>query len=200
MNTVMKKLAPKATGMIRTDHSHVVATFHQIHVDTPTRTKLALVNTICLALDIHARLEEEIFYPAMREVAERDSHLVDKSLPEHAEMRRLIGELRAIDPGDPAYDRCLLELMRDVLHHVADEETTLLPDAERLLGDERLSELGARMMKRRLELAAPKSGEIAANMAKSMPASKMLVVTGVVLAGGYIASRAFGNHHAARPH
>jgi hypothetical protein len=84
-----------------------------------------------------------------------------------------------------------------VMHHVADEETTLLPDAERLLGEDELSELGARMTRRRIELAAPRSGEIAANMARAVPAGKMLAVTGAVIAGTYIAKRAFGarTHH-----
>jgi hemerythrin superfamily protein len=197
MNTVMKKLAPKATGMIRLDHTHVLSTFHQYHADTRPATKQALVKTICLALEIHAQIEEEIFYPAMREVAERDSAAVDKSLPEHNEMKRLIGVLRGMAPTDTSYDNTVLELMRDVMHHVADEETTLLPDAERLLGDEELHELGARMTRRRIELAAPRSGEIAANMARAVPASKMLAVTGAVIAGTFIAKRAFGarTHH-----
>jgi hypothetical protein len=84
-------------------------------------------------------------------------------------------------------------LMRDVLHHVADEETTLLPDAERLLGD-RLGELGAQMTKRRLELAAPRAGEIAVNTVRGMPASSMLVAAGALIAGTYIVKRAFGRH------
>jgi hemerythrin superfamily protein len=197
MNPVLKTLAPKATGMIRADHRHVLATFHQYHADTRPATKQALVNTICLALEIHAQLEEEIFYPAMREVAERDSAAVDKSLPEHNEMKRLIGELRGMQPTDAVYDRTLMELMRDVMHHVADEETILLPDAEKLLGDDALSELGARMTKRRIELSAPRSGEMAANMARALPASKMLAVTGAVIAGTFLAKRAFGArvHH-----
>ena len=55
-----------------------------------------------------------------------------------------------MQPGDAAYDETVMELMRDVLHHVADEETMLLPDAERRLGDQ-LNELGAQMTKRRLK-------------------------------------------------
>ena len=50
-------------------------------------TKQALANTICLALEIHAQLEEEIFYPAMRELAP-EGILVGKSVPEHDEIRQ----------------------------------------------------------------------------------------------------------------
>jgi hypothetical protein len=69
-----------------------------------------------------------------------------------------------------------MELMRDVLHHVADEETILLPEAERVLAD-RLGELGAAMTKRRMQLVLPRSGEIASDMARSIP-------TPVYLLGG----------------
>jgi hypothetical protein len=135
-------------------------------------------------------LEEEIFYPAMRELAP-EGILVGKSVPEHDEMRRLIAQLRGMQAGDEAFDGTLMELMRDVMHHVADEETTLLPAAERLLGSQRLGEMGARMTKRRLELAAPRAGEIAANTVKSIPTSTMLVGAGAFLAGTYVLRRAF---------
>jgi hemerythrin superfamily protein len=134
MNTITNTLSPSATNMIRMDHAHVISTFHKYKIDSSAQTKQALVNNACLSLEIHAQLEEEIFYPAMSDVG-ADSAVLAKSVPEHDEMRRLIGELRDMEPTDPTYDQTFMELMRDVLHHVADEETTLLPDAERLLGD-----------------------------------------------------------------
>jgi hypothetical protein len=60
------KLVPTATNMIRMDHTHVMSTFHQYEIDASPRSRQALVNVICLALEIHAQLEEEIFYPALR--------------------------------------------------------------------------------------------------------------------------------------
>jgi len=60
-----------------------------------------------------------------------------------------------MEPTDMDYDETFMTLMRDVLHHAAEEETILLPKAERLLGSSRLTELGGEMMKRRLELAKP---------------------------------------------
>ncbi|MBV9890444.1 MAG: hemerythrin domain-containing protein [Rhizobacter sp.] len=174
----LKAFVPTITNMIRADHTHVLATFHQYEIDTSPGTKRALVNTICLALEIHAQLEEEIFYPAMREIA-RDESAVAKSIPEHDEMKRLVARLRTMEPTDSDYDATVMELMRDVLHHVADEETILLPDAERSLAD-RLEELGAAMTKRRVELAAPKTMEIAWNMARSLPASNVLMGAGAI--------------------
>jgi hypothetical protein len=187
---LMNKLSPSVTNMIRMDHTHVLAAFHQVEADTAPKTKQALANTICLALEIHAQLEEEIFYPAMREMSP-EGLLVSKSVPEHDEMRRLIAQLRTLETGDEAFDSTLMELMRDVMHHVADEETTLLPAAERLLGPDRLGELGAQMTKRRLQLAAPRAGEIASNTIRSIPASTMLMGAGALLAGTYVLRRAF---------
>ena len=178
MMKALKPFVPTITNMIRADHTHVLATFHQYEIDTSPGTKKALVNTICLALEIHAQLEEEIFYPAMREIA-RDESAVAKSIPEHDEMKRLVARLRTMEPADTDYDATVMELMRDVLHHVADEETVLLPDAERSLADQ-LEELGAAMTRRRLELVAPKTLEIAWNTARALPASNVLMGAGAI--------------------
>jgi len=178
MYKALKTFVPTVTNMIRADHTHVLATFHQYEIDTSPGTKRALVNTICAGLEIHAQLEEEIFYPAMREVA-GDAGVVGKSVPEHDEMRRLIARLREMEPDDAGYDATVMELMRDVLHHVADEETILLPDAERVLAD-RLEELGSAMTKRRLELVAPRTLELAWNQGRALPASNVLMGAGAV--------------------
>lgn len=189
MNSLLKKLSPTITDMIRLDHTHVMLTFHQYQPDTAVQTKKALVNTASAALEIHAQLEEEIFYPAVRRVT-TDPAVMDKSVPEHNEMRRLIAKLREMEPTDGDYDRTFMELMRDVIHHVADEESVLLPEAERLLADE-LREMGARMTKRRLELVVPRTGEIATNTLRALPASTMLMSVGALLAGGLLVKRVF---------
>jgi len=178
MNSVLSRLSPSITNMIRIDHTHVLSTFHQYQSDSPDRVKKGLVDTICVALEIHAQLEEEIFYPALRAIAESDA--VAKSVPEHDQMRRLIAQLHKLEPADEAYDKTVFELMNVVMHHVADEETLLLPTAERVLSD-RLGELGAQMTKRRLQLAAPRSGEIAGGMARSLSTGTLMAGAGGLL-------------------
>jgi len=150
--------------MIRLDHTHVLSTFHQYKASAPRRVKKGLVNTMCTALEVHAQLEEEIFYPAVRAVTQ--SELIAKSLEEHQEMRRQIELLRQMEPEAHDYDETVANLMRDVMHHVADEETLVIPEAERLLADQ-LGELGMRMTKRRLQLVGPRSGEIALDMGRA---------------------------------
>ena len=185
MNAVTQMLAPSATDMIRADHTRVLAAFHKYDIEARPATKRALVETVCFALEVHAQIEEEIFYPALRGT---DSPLIDRFVPEHAEMRRLIASLRGTNPEDASdtqYDAIFMELMRSVMHHVADEETLLLPEAERVLGDE-VCELGAHMMKRRLELKAPAIRDMTRKAA--VPAA-LLLATGALVAGGLYAHR-----------
>ena len=189
MNQLLSRLSPSITNMIRMDHSYVMSIFHQYEVDTPRRVKKGLADTVCVSLEIHAQLEEEIFYPAMRAIADTD--FLQKSVPEHDQMRRLITQLRNLEPAHPSYDETFFELMNHTMHHVADEETLLLPTAERVLGD-RLGELGAEMTKRRMQLAAPRSGEIAGSIARSVSAGTLVAGAGALLACSYLLSRPSG--------
>ena len=169
MRALMRKLGPSATDIIRADHTRVVAAFHRYKADSSPAKKKALATMICGALQVHASIEEEIFYPAMRGAG---SALLDELEPEHEEMRSLIAALSGMQATDPQFDLTFLELMRTVVHHVADEETMLLTSAESVLG-EQLGELGAQMAKRRLELMAP----------RGKPANGVLVAAGAQLAG-----------------
>ena len=101
---------------------------------------------------------------------------------------RLITQLRNLDPANASYNDTFYELMNNVMHHIADEEAFLLPMAERVLGDQ-LGELGAQMTRRRLQLTAPRSGEIAGGMARSVGAGGLVMGAGALLAASYLLSR-----------
>lgn len=176
--STQEALTPDITTMIRMDHTHVLALFRRYRPTTSLTRKRALVTGACLALEIHATLEEEIFYPEMAKLLGHDE-ILDKSQSEHDHMRRLIGVLRGADPEDAGYDGTFRELMRAVLHHVADEESVLLPRAEELMGD-RLGELGIQMTKRRMELLKPHLGEVALTTAKSFPVATIALASGTL--------------------
>src|SRR4051812_19966707 len=144
MKSMLSALAPSATELIRADHTRVMAAFHRYSIHTPPAVKQAIVASVCLALDVHARIEEEIFYPAMRTLG---NALMDELTAEHSKMRSFMAALEGVEPASGQYDNLFMELMREVIHHVADEETRVLPEAERLLAPQ-LGELGARMAKR----------------------------------------------------
>jgi hemerythrin superfamily protein len=196
VNKFVSQVTPSATTMIRMDHAHVMSLFHRFKRNTSPVRKQALVQNACLALEIHAQIEEEIFYPALRLVMQGDQ-VLDKSEPEHAEMKRVIGELRESlnrqeVSSDEEFDGRFLELMRIVIHHIADEETRLLPAAERLIADQ-LADMGVRMTQRRIELLKPHAGELAVSTVRSFPlgaaAAAAVLTTGAVALGAMLFSR-----------
>ncbi len=174
--TVLSAFAPKITRMIRADHANLLAIFHRYTADAPAVTRQALADRICVGLEIHMKLEEEVFYPALRELYP-DGEVILKSEPEHNAIRRLVARLRRMSADDIGFDGAVLDLMRNFMHHVADEETVLLPAAERVLA-EHLAELGGRMSKRRFELARPRVGEIVSGVVRSTPPSTVMMVAG----------------------
>jgi hypothetical protein len=95
-------------------------------------------------------------------------------------MRATIGRLRTMGPENAAYDGLFHQLMAAVMHHVADEETVLLPAAERALTSE-LRSLGARMTRRRLQLLGERPGEIAVNTVGTFPVATFLIASLAVL-------------------
>jgi hemerythrin superfamily protein len=195
MFSLSQKLSPTITDMIRFDHSHVLVTFHQYTTNKSPKVRKALADTICNALEIHATLEEEIFYPAIR-LLNNDEPVIQKSVPEHDQMRQLIAELRVTDPAEMRHQELIMELMRDVIHHVADEETVLLTEAENMMDKDQLSALGVQMTKRRMELVKPKAGRIAIDTAVGFSGSTAAMAAGVaaLVAGGlFLAKKKMGH-------
>ena len=162
-----RNAGPEITTLIRLDHTHVLATFRRYRSHLSAARKRAIVAHVCLALEIHAQLEEEIFYRALFEAGCNTEEL-DESIQDHDEMRALIELLRPMTPRHAAYDQTFAKLLRTVLHHVAEEETLLIPMAQvRLRG--RLRELGLKMTLRRLALLKPHAAEVATTTALTFP-------------------------------
>ncbi|HEY1889132.1 MAG TPA: hemerythrin domain-containing protein [Steroidobacteraceae bacterium] len=181
MSAALDSMTPDITRMIRLDHAHVLAAFRRYRARMSETRKRALVENVCLALDIHAQLEAEIFYPALRRIAGA-AEMLDKSVEEHDEMYALIESLRPMDPPSGAYDETFKKLIRVVLHHAADEETVLLPLAEELMPDD-LGRLGRLMTQRRIELLRPHMAQAAATTIRTFPIGAAAAAAGVLAAG-----------------
>ncbi|HYG55998.1 MAG TPA: hemerythrin domain-containing protein [Burkholderiales bacterium] len=183
MKPLFRSAAPSIADMIRADHARVMFAFHRYSVHARPGVRRALAATICRLLEVHAQAEEEVFYAELRKAGSA----VERDLgTEHEEMRRLITALRATPADDPSFDAVFMELMRTVIHHVADEETTVLPYAETHLA-ERLAPMGVRFMSRRAQL-----------MASQLPAKKSLVMgAGALIAGVFVLRRLFRPAHRA---
>jgi hemerythrin superfamily protein len=142
-----------AIELLKQDHRNVEGIFKQFEKlqedDTDDESKRALVERACAALTVHTRIEEEIFYPAVRDVLQ-DEILGEEALIEHSTAKELIASLEALEPGEPFYDATFIVLAEYVKHHVKEEETEMFPQVKKAKLD--LHELGAQMKQRKDEL------------------------------------------------
>ncbi|SEP50742.1 Hemerythrin HHE cation binding domain-containing protein, partial [Rhodospirillales bacterium URHD0017] len=117
---------PEAAGQtaidaLKQDHRRVEGLFAEFETATERQRKQELVAMICAELNIHTRLEEEIFYPACREAID-DEHLMDEAQVEHDAAKLLIADLTEASSDDPFYDAKVKLLSEMIKHHVAEEE------------------------------------------------------------------------------
>lgn len=145
----------RATILIRDDHKKVDQLYQQYKGLNPQSTKKqSLAEQICHELEVHAQLEESIFYPALRaKLGNTGKDLISEALKEHGEMKHLIHQLRVYSTDVTECDKSLHTLMQGVQHHVREEESEMLPAAEEHLSDD-LARLGMEMQHKKKELTA----------------------------------------------
>jgi hemerythrin superfamily protein len=143
--------SPNAIEILEQDHREVEEWFDEYDEleQKDDDRKAELAEKICLALKVHAQLEEEIFYPQARQ-ATKDNDLIDESLVEHAIVKNLIGEIEAMDVGDELYDAKVRVLGEMVKHHIEEEEQELFPEVVSTKAD--LSLVGKELAQRKEEL------------------------------------------------
>jgi len=144
----------KATTMLRADHKLVNSLFADYEKARSTAKKETLVAQICAELTVHAQLEEEIFYPAVKE-ALKDKELVPEATIEHETLKDLIAQVEGVRPEGEMFDAKIKVLSEYVKHHVKEEQNEMFPKAES--SDLDMVELGAAMMDRKSELLAQRA-------------------------------------------
>jgi hemerythrin superfamily protein len=137
--------------MLKADHEAVSQLFAEYESTRSIPNKKALVAEICTALSVHAQIEEEIFYPAVKQ-ALKDKLLVPEATVEHASLKDLIAQIEGIEPDGEMYDAKVTVLSEYVKHHVKEEQNEMFPKAKSSPLD--MVELGARMAARKDELMA----------------------------------------------
>lgn len=140
-----------AIKLLKADHKEVKGYFDQYEKLEDDAEKQELVAKICLALTVHAQIEEEIFYPAARD-ATQDEDLLDEAEVEHASAKQLIAELQAMQVGDRLFDAKVTVLGEYIQHHVEEEETEMFPECRD--SDMDLKAIGVQLAERKAELMA----------------------------------------------
>jgi hemerythrin superfamily protein len=150
----MPKSKSKAEGaieMLKEDHAKVQKAFKEFEkLDREdTETIKQVVQTVCEGLKVHTTLEEEIFYPAVREAID-DEDIMNEAAVEHETAKMLIDQLENMGPDDPNYHATFTVLGEYVKHHVKEEEGEMFPQAKKT--DLDFEDLGQRMKERKQEL------------------------------------------------
>lgn len=140
-----------AISLLIKDHKDVKAMFEQFEAltDRSKVSKKKIADRICHALTVHAQVEEEIFYPAVR-AAIKDDDMMDEATVEHASAKDLIAQIEAMDPGDDLYDAKVKVLSEQIDHHVEEEEGEMFPKVRKSSLD--LVALGAEITRRKQQI------------------------------------------------
>jgi len=145
-------MAQNAVDMIKADHRKVEQLYQQFQQGQGSQ-KQHLAEQICQELTIHAQLEESIFYPAVQQkLGPQGSSLVQEALKEHDEMKQKIRQVQSGGNGSNV-DGMVSQLMSAVKHHVQEEESQMLPQAQQQLGIQ-LDQLGMQMQQQKQQLVS----------------------------------------------
>jgi hemerythrin superfamily protein len=141
-----------AIAMLEADHKKVQKAFKDFETlkeSGKKRDKATIVQQTCNDLTVHTKIEEEIFYPAVRK-AIKDGAVMDEATVEHAGAKSLIAQLKSMQPGDDLYDAKFTVLGANVNHHIKEEQNEMFPKVRKTKLD--LTVLGQQIAQRKAQL------------------------------------------------
>jgi hemerythrin superfamily protein len=134
-----KRSEPDACSLLDTDHRNVKKMFKEYESLTSSKAanssqkRRELANEICMELTVHAQIEEEIFYPAVRE-AIKETDLLDEAEVEHASAKDLIAQIQEATEVDDKFDAKVKVLGEYIDHHVKEERNEIFVKARAARG------------------------------------------------------------------
>lgn len=147
-----------AISMLKEDHARVKGLFDQFKSAKSRKAKVKIVREALTELKVHAAIEEEIFYPAVRKPIGKD--LMNEADEEHHVAKLLIAELDVMDGSETHFDAKFHVLSENIRHHIKEEEGEMLPKAQKAKIDfEALAEKMSRRKEALLESGVPPVGE-----------------------------------------
>jgi|SRR5215213_10858074 len=161
-----------AFNLLKADHQKVAELFDQLEA-ADGKEKLQVFEQIKMELELHAHIEEKIFYPALEKP--RETHdLTLEAYEEHDVVKKLLRQLSRAKSANDEWEAQAKVLRENVEHHVEEEENELFPKAESALGEERIEALGEELAaeKNRKQRTASKSSKKSGGAKKSASKTK----------------------------
>ena len=134
-----------AITLLKNDHKTVERLFKRFEKtgDDASAEKQEVVGSIIEELSVHAAIEEQVFYPAIREALPDAEDMVLEALEEHNVAKWVLSEIASLSVDHERYDAKVTVLIESVRHHVEEEEQELFPQVRGALGRKQLGEIGA---------------------------------------------------------
>lgn len=148
-STAARTTRNDAIKLLTEDHNKVkrlFKEFEKLSKKNDEKGKEELAAQICKELTVHAQLEEEIFYPAVREAID-DDELMNEAMVEHGSAKDLIAQIQSMAARDPMYDAVVTVLREYINHHVEEEQNEMFPKVKK--SDMDLEEVGLEMVERK---------------------------------------------------
>lgn len=145
-----------AITLLTEDHRKVEALFQQFEGEADPVRRGDVADQIMTELTVHAEVEETCFYPEARTATPGAEELTEESYKEHGRVKQTISQIESMQPEDGGYVRAVQRLKQLVQHHVEEEEGELFPTVSAAMGEDRLSEIGARIDETR-KASAPRA-------------------------------------------
>ena len=127
--------------LIATDHREVEQIFVQIESASNLEQLYRHFNQLYKEVNLHARAEELVFYPRLREYEDTDE-MLEEAESEHDEAAALLEEIKALSPDSAEFKEKVAELKEAILHHVQEEESEVFETARDCMDDQQLKQLG----------------------------------------------------------
>ena len=162
---------PLALELLAADHRKVEGLFTQFEQmkEEEDEGRVLLAQQICNELTVHAQVEEDLFYPWLRENMEETDAVAEADV-EHHSMKQLIGEIQPMGEAGEEFDAKVKVLSEYVKHHVEEEENTIFPQ---VAGEqEELDELGQELAARKAELMSEMGMEYEAAQAAALAGTR----------------------------
>jgi hemerythrin superfamily protein len=131
--------------LLEQDHRTVERLYEEYQSATDAERKQQIVHTITRELSVHAEIEEMHLYPLVADLVDGGEELSEHSKEEHQEVKETLDQIDSMSVGDEGFDEKLAEMMADVSHHVAEEESELFPKLRSAVDSERLLEVGHKL-------------------------------------------------------
>jgi hypothetical protein len=147
-----------ALKLLKQDHDQVKSMLSDLESTTERaeKTRTEGLATLKAELEVHEAIEEEIFYPALKDHP-KTKDLALEGYEEHHVVDMVMAEIEGVEPSDETWMAKFTVMKENLEHHIEEEEGEMFDQAEKVFDDDELEELGDRMQARKEELKSTSS-------------------------------------------